>query len=361
MRNPRRTASTSAALMIGLGLVTFIAVFAASLKASVTAILDETIRADFILTGTQFAPFSSRLAEDLAGRPELAAVSPFRQNAAKIVGSVVFLSGIDPATIVQTTNIEMISGSVSSLHDPSKIIVSQNVAQANDWHTGNTLPVLFNKTGRRSFAIGGVYRTNEFLNDYAISLDAYDRNFTGLLDSTVFVKASEGVPIDRARAAIEQVARDYPNVEVHDQAQFKQQSIDQVNQILALVFVLLALAILISLFGIVNTLSLSIYERVHEIGLLRAVGMSRAQVRGMIRVEAVIIAVLGAVLGIAIGVLFGWVMQRALTDVGIDRFAVPVGQLIAFVVAAAILGVLAAVFPARRAARLDVLAAIAYE
>jgi putative ABC transport system permease protein len=361
MRNPRRTASTSAALMIGLGLVTFIAVFAASLKASVTAVLDETIRADFILTSTQFGPFSSRLAQDLAERPELAAVSPFRQNAAKVSGSVVFMSGIDPATIVQTANIEMVSGSVASLDDPSAIIVSRNVAQAHGWHAGDRLPVLFNKTGRQTFTIGGVYETNQFLNDYAISLDAYDRNFTGLLDSIVFVKAGEGVPVERARAAIDDVARDYPNVEVHDQAEFKQQSIDQVNQILILVFVLLALAIFISLFGIVNTLSLSIYERVHEIGLLRAVGMTRAQVRRMIRVEAVIIAVLGALLGVVVGVVFGWVMQRSLSDLGIERFAIPFGQLVFFVVAAAILGVGAAVFPARRAARLDVLSAIAYE
>jgi putative ABC transport system permease protein len=177
----------------------------------------------------------------------------------------------------------------------------------------------------------------------------------------VFVTAADGVPIDRARDAIVAVARNYPNVDVHNQAEFKQQSIDQVNQILVLVFVLLLLAVIISLFGIVNTLSLSIYERVHEIGLLRAVGMSRAQVRRMIRVEAVIIAVLGAVLGVVIGVVFGWVMQRSLSDVGIDRFAVPYGQLVVFIIAAAILGVGAAVSPARRAARLDVLAAIAYE
>jgi putative ABC transport system permease protein len=361
MRNPRRTASTSAALMIGLGLVTFIAVFAASLKASVSAILDETIRADFILTGTQFTPFSSRLAQDLATRPELGAVSPFRQNAAKIAGGVVFLSGVDPATIVRTTNIQMVSGSVASLDNPSTIILSRNVARSHGWQTGDTISVLFNKSGRQTFTIGGVYETNEFLNDYAVSLDAYDRNFTGLLDSIVFVTAADGVRIDRARDAIAAVARNYPNVDVHNQAEFKQQSIDQVNQILVLVFVLLLLAVIISLFGIVNTLSLSIYERVHEIGLLRAVGMSRVQVRRMIRVEAVIIAVLGAVLGIVIGLVFGWVMQRSLSDVGIDRFAVPYGQLVAFILAAAILGVGAAIFPARRAARLDVLAAIAYE
>jgi putative ABC transport system permease protein len=361
MRNPRRTASTSAALMIGLGLVTFVAVFAASLKASASAILDRTIKADFILNGKQFTPFSPRLAQDLRTGPELAAVSPFRQGPVQIKGRVTLMTGVDPATIRQVTNIEMRSGSVASLARPDTILVAGGVARVNGWRLGDAVRVLFVSGSTRSFRIGGVYVTNQLLNDYAISLDAYDQDFTQLLDSVVFVKAAPGVPVDRARAAIEAVARDYPNVEVHDQAQFKQESVDQVNQILGIVFVLLLLAIVIALFGIVNTLGLSIYERVHEIGLLRAVGMSRAQVRRMIRVEAVIIAVLGAAMGLAIGVLFGWAMQRALADLGVGTLAIPFGQMVAFLAMAAASGVLAAVWPARRAARLDVLAAISYE
>jgi putative ABC transport system permease protein len=361
MRNPRRTASTSAALMIGLGLVTFVAVFAASLKASATAVLDRTIKADFIVNGTQFMPFSPHLADALASRPELEAVSPFLQGAAKIGGGVTFVTGVDPATIGVVTNVEMRSGSVSSLGDPSAILVSRGVAQSHGWHVGDRITVLFQRTGKQPFTIGGVFATNQLLNDYAISTEAYDANFAQLLDTAVFVKASPSVPIARARAVLDQVAKDFPNVEVHDQAQFKQESVDQVNQVLAIVFVLLLLAIVISLFGIVNTLSLSIYERIHEIGLLRAVGMSRTQVRRMIRVEAVIIAVLGAVLGVVIGVLFGWAMQQALADLGVGSLAIPYAQIVVFLVLAAMAGVLAAIWPARRAARLDVLSAIAYE
>jgi putative ABC transport system permease protein len=306
-------------------------------------------------------PFSPDLARELRGRPELATVSPFRQNAVKVKGGVVFMSGVDPATIDDVTNLEMRSGSVRSLDGASTILVSRNVAQPNGWQVGDTVDVLFAKTGSHPYTIGGVFATNPLLNDYAISLDEYDRNFAGLLDSIVFVKADAGVPIERAKAAIDGVASDFPNVEVHDQAQFRQESVDQVNQILAIVFVLLLLAIVISLFGIVNTLSLSIYERVHEIGLLRAVGMSRTQVRRMIRVEAVIIAVLGAILGVVIGVLFGWAMQQALADLGVGTLAIPFGQIAVFLVLAALAGVLAAVWPARRAAKLDVLSAIAYE
>ena len=178
----------------------------------------------------------------------------------------------------------------------------------------------------------------------------------------VFVDVASGVPFDKAKADLTAfVKQNYPSVNVSDQAEFKQQQLAAIDQVFAIVYVLLLLSVIISLFGIVNTLGLSIYERVRELGLLRAVGMSRRQVKRMIRVEAVIIAVLGAVLGLAIGILFGWAMQRALSDVGIDRFAVPAGQLVAFVVVAALLGVLAAVFPARRAAKLNVLEAISYE
>jgi len=361
MRNPRRTASTSAALMIGLGLVTFVAVFAASLKASASAALDRTIKADFILNGSQFTPFSSDIAKQLDAVPQLAAVSEFRQNAAKVNGRLTFVSGVDASTLEQVTNVEMRSGSVASLQKPGTIIVSRGVAEPNGWHVGDQVHVLFARTGKQHFTVGGIFATNQLLNDYAISLQDYDQNFAQLLDSIVFVKVSDGASIEQGRAAIARVAHAFPNVEVHDQAQFKQQSVDQIDQILAIVFVLLLLAIVISLFGIVNTLSLSIYERVHEIGLLRAVGMTRRQVRGMIRVEAVVIAVLGAVLGVIVGVLFGWAMQRALTDLGVDTLAIPFGQLVVFIVLAGLAGVVAAVWPARRAARLDVLAAIAYE
>jgi putative ABC transport system permease protein len=361
MRNPRRTASTAAALMIGLGLVTFVAVFAASLKASASAILDQTVKADFILNGRQFQPFSPHLARELAASPEFHAVSPFRQAAAKVAGGLTFPTGVDPSTIADVTNIRMRAGSVASLSDPSTILVSQGAAESHRWRVGDTITVLFARTGTQLFAIGGVFATNQLLNDYVMSLDAYDRNFAQLLDTAVFVKVAPGTPLPRARATLDRLTKQFPNVEVHDQAQFKQQSVDQVNQVLAIVFVLLLLAIVISLFGIVNTLSLSIYERVHEIGLLRAVGMTRSQVRRMIRAEAVIIAVLGAVLGLGIGVLFGWAMQRALADLGVGTLAVPFAQLLAFLVLAAIAGVVAAVWPARRAARLDVLSAIAYE
>jgi putative ABC transport system permease protein len=360
MRSPRRTASTAAALMIGIGLVSFVAVFAASLRSSFSAALDETLKADFILTTGSFTPFSPQVAQDLASDPDLAAVSTFRQGQVRIAGKTDFVAGIDPATIEQVATLGVTKGSVGSL-EQADILVYDEVADTNGWGVGDEISVEFARTGVQHLTVGGLYSDNRFLGNYAVSLQTYEANFTEQLDQMVFVKAAEGVPIARARAAVEDAVAAYPNVQVNDQAEFKDQQAGFIDQLLALVSALLGLAILIALFGIVNTLGLSIFERTRELGLLRAVGMSRRQVRSMIRWESVIIAVLGAVLGVAIGVLFGWAMQQALASQGITKLTIPPVQLLVYVVLAGLAGVLAAVLPARRAARLNVLDAISYE
>jgi putative ABC transport system permease protein len=360
MRSPRRTASTAAALMIGIGLVSFVAVFAASLRSSFSAALDETLRADFILTTGSFTPFSPQVAQDLASDPDLAAVSAFRQGQVRIEGKTDFVAGIDPATIEQVATLGITKGSAGSLGQ-GDILVYDEVANTNGWGVGDDISVEFARTGVQHLTVGGLYSDNRFLGNYAVSLQTYEANFTEQLDEIVFVKAAEGVPIARARADVEDAVAAYPNVQVNDQAEFKDQQAGFIDQLLALVSALLGLAILIALFGIVNTLGLSIFERTRELGLLRAVGMSRRQVRSMIRWESVIIAVLGAVLGVAIGVLFGWAMQQALASQGITKLTIPPVQLLVYVVLAGLAGVLAAVLPARRAAKLNVLDAISYE
>jgi putative ABC transport system permease protein len=220
----------------------------------------------------------------------------------------------------------------------------------------------FARTGTKQLRVIGTFEPNALLNDYAVSLDTYGANVAQQLDTVVFLKYAPGVDQTAARAKVEAlVAQDYPSVEVNNQQETRQQYIDQVNQIFVVVYVLLILSIIISAFGIVNTLGLSIYERIRELGLLRAVGMSKRQVKRMIRVEAVIVALLGAILGLVVGILFGWALQRALSDLGIDRFSIPVGQLIVMLIAAALIGIVAAIWPARRAAKLNVLEAITYE
>jgi putative ABC transport system permease protein len=175
------------------------------------------------------------------------------------------------------------------------------------------------------------------------------------------IKSAPGVSIDAARAAVEDITQGYPNVEVQNQAEAKQTYAAQIDQLLGLVTALLALALVIAVLGITNTLALSVYERTRELGLLRAVGMTRKQTKSMIRWEAVIIVIIGALLGILIGTFFGWALVQALSDEGITEFAIPGSQLVVYVVVAALFGLIAAIPPARRAARLNVLEAIATE
>jgi putative ABC transport system permease protein len=362
MRSPRRTASTAAALMIGLGLVSMVAILAASLKASFDAALTETLKADYTLSTSSFTAFSPEVSARVAALPEVGTASVFRQNGFRVSGATSFVTAVDPATIEQVATMEVTEGSVADLTStPNGVLVFRDLAVDEGWVLGDEVPAEFASSGDVPLTIVGIFDENRLVGDYVISLESYGGLYSEQLDAFVLVKGAEGVPLDEVGAAIEDAVAEFPNVQVQDQAAFREQQAGFIDQLLALVTALLLMAILIALFGIVNTLGLSIYERTRELGLLRAVGMSRRQVKRMIRWESIIIAVFGAVLGVAIGVAFGWALQQALKNEGVSEFVVPVGQLAIYLVLAGLAGVLAAIWPARRAAKLNVLEAISYE
>jgi putative ABC transport system permease protein len=360
-RNPRRTAATASALMIGLGLVVFVAVFGASAKASTTAILDRTLKADFILTSPTFSGFSTAAAGDLRSVQDIQTVSPVRQGEVHINDGTSFVSGIDPATLPTVSELGVNGGSISDLQGTNTIAVYDKTATDNGWRLGDTIPVEFPATGTVDLKVVALYDENGLIGDYAISLDTFDANVAQQLDIFVLVKAEPGADLAAVRSNIETALKPYPNVEVQDQAQFRDKYATFLNQILNLVTALLLFAVFIALFGVMNTLYLSIYERTRELGLLRAVGLTRRQTRSMVRWEAVIISVMGALLGVVIGIAFGWALQQALEPEGFTELGIPGGQLVFYVVFAAVLGVFFAIFPARRAAKLNVLEAISYE
>ncbi len=360
MRNPRRTAATAAALTVGLALVATVSVLAASIKSSAADVVDKYLAADYIISTSSFKTISTDLATRLSKVPELAAVSALQTGDWRFQGQTRQLDAGDPASLGKVLKLDITAGDLGGL-SRGEVLVDETQAKDKHLKVGDTLPMTFARTGTRDLRVGGTYAKNQLLGNYLISTATYDANFTDRLDFVVLAKAAPGVPPAASRAAVEQVTKDFPNIDLRDQAEFKQQQEKQVNQILGLVSALLALSIIIALFGIVNTLALSVFERTRELGLLRAVGMGRRQVRSMIRGESVIIAVLGAVLGLAVGVLFGWAIVAGLNDQGITHVVIPGGQLVVYVILAAIAGVVAAVFPARRAARLDVLAAISTE
>ncbi len=360
MRNPRRSASTAAALMIGLGLVAMVAILAASLKASFDVALNDTLKADLILSASSSVPFSPDAAATTNQVPGVAAVSEFRQGGFRVNGSTAFLTAVDPSTVGQVTSLKESPGSIQALAS-GDVLVFDNVATKNAWVVGDPLPAAFGTVGKAPLTIGGTYDENRLVGNYVVSLGTYQKYFPEQLDSYVMVKLQPGADPQTVQRGIEDATRSFGNIEVQDQTAFRDKQAGFINQLVGLITALLAMAILIALFGIVNTLGLSIFERTRELGLLRAVGMSRRQVRSMIRWESVIIAILGAVLGIAVGVAFGWSLQQALASQGVTELRIPGGQLVLYLVLAGLAGVLAAILPARRAARLNVLRAISYE
>lgn len=365
MRNPRRTSATAAALMIGVAIVGFFTVFASSAKATVNAQVDRAFTADFVLTTGfgfgAFGGFSPDLGRQIAELPEVEASTPLRFGEMEIEGAADFLVAFDPDTVLDLFELDPREGAFTDL-DADGIAVSQRYADREDWRLGTKVKVEF-PNGERRLTIRTIYGTGERegLSDFALSLDGFALGFTEQIDNQVYVRLADGVSPAEGRKALEKVATPYPNAEIQDQTEFKEEFSGQINQILGLIYVLLGLAVFIALIGIANTLALSVHERTRELGLLRAVGMSRRQLRSSVRWEAVIIAVLGTLIGLTIGVFFGWAVIKALRDQGFEMFAASVGQLVVIVIAAGVAGVVAALFPARRAARLDVLRAISTE
>jgi putative ABC transport system permease protein len=235
------------------------------------------------------------------------------------------------------------------------------VARDKHLQIGDTVTAVFASSGTKPLRVALIYGENRPAGDYILGIDAYEANFGNHYDSQVFVKKAPGVSTASAEAAVKRVAKEYPGAKVLDRAGYKQEQTKPVNQLLALVYVLLALAILIALLGIANTLALSIFERTRELGILRAVGMTRSQLRSTTRWESVIIALQGTVLGLIVGIFFGWSLVRALHGKGIDQFSLPVTSLILVIVLAGVAGVVAAIWPGRRAAKLDVLRAVSAE
>jgi putative ABC transport system permease protein len=358
MRNPRRTASTASALMIGLGLVATVSVVFASVRASLADLLNEQLSADFVISANSFTPFSLDVAGRLDERPEIGAVSGLRVGEWQYQGDGKQLQSVNPRTIADLVDIEMRTGSVASLARGA-VLVDHDEAEAEGWKTGDVIQMTFARTGVRPVVLGGTYDDNALLGDTIVSTETYQQNFTDALDVAVLVKAARGVAVAEAREAVDAVLKDYPNVKGETRDQYLASQNRQINQALLFVYSLLGLAVIIAVIGIVNTMALSVFERTREVGLLRSIGMSRRQLRRMVRWESVVVSLFGATLGMVVGILFGGALSRSLADEGITAYRIPVVSLVIFMVVAALAGMVAAILPARRAARLDVLAAIA--
>ena len=361
VRNPRRTASTASALMIGLALVVGVTVVAESAIRSFDGALHNAVKADFAVYSHSVA-LSPELAARLRERPELGVVSEMRVGEFELAGTsgVQQVTAIDGATIGSTFDLGYSRGALAALSDGG-VLVSETKASEHGWEVGDVLSMRFARTGVQPIRIVGTYADDELEDQgFLLSLRDYERNYTDQRDVRVLVSSAPGVATSQARAAIEEVTAAFPNARVNDRAGYVAEIKGALDIVLALVAILLGLAVLIATLGIVNTVALSVVERTRELGLLRAVGMSRRQLRAMIRWESVTIALIGGVLGVAAGMQIGTTLSRSLGDM-ITSVTFPWLRLALFLVFAVLAGVAAAVLPARRAARLDVLAAVSHE
>ena len=364
MRNPKRTAASASALMIGVGLVSFITILAASTTASVNSTIDRSFAGDIVIDsgGGLSGGVSPGLARQLNRLPQVSAATGVGIGAAAIFGKAEQISAVDPATAGKIFDVRPLRGSIGALGQTA-IAVYSGVAAAHHLTLGSTVPVLFKDTGLQKLRVALIYGDSIAAPAprYFLSTPAFDANFTIRFDSQVFVKKAPAVTTAAALAAVRKIAAGYSGTAVMDQSAYKQSRAKPIQQELMLVYALLALAVLIALLGIGNTLALSIFERTRELGLMRAVGMTRRQLRATIRWESVIIALQGTLLGLLIGVFFGWALVLAMKDQGLAVFSLPVLSLLIVVVLAAVAGVVAAILPSRRAAKLNILHAIVSE
>ncbi len=357
MRNPRRTATTAAALMVGLALVSTVSILGDSAKASIDKIIQGAVGADLVVQQTEgFTGFPTAVGTTVGALPQVKTVDVLRFDAAKVGAETTFITAVPPRAVGTTLTLTRKSGVLAL--SPGVVLASESEAKARSLAPGDTVTVTYSKGAKETVRLGGTYADNQLIGPYLFDQSAAKR-FTVQLDGVLLVRASSGTTVAALRGAVDKAIAPYPMVEAQTADDFAAGVADQINVVITIISVLLLLSIVIAVLGIVNTLALAVIERTRELGLLRAVGLSRRQTRRMITVEAVIVSVFGALLGIAVGSAFGITLQRALADQGITELRFPVVRLVTYVAIAGVAGVVAALLPARRAARLDVLEAVA--
>jgi putative ABC transport system permease protein len=367
LRNPSRTTTTAAALMIGVALVTFVATFASAISKSVDQAIDESFAADLVLVNTDgFSRIPGGVAEAVGKVEGVETVSPVASTDARINGvGKQLVNAIEPSTINKIANLEWKEGSDATLAQLGRdgVIAESDWAKDNGFEVGDQVTVTTPTDKQVIYTIQGTARDEPglFVESIAVPHEIFARDFGIDQQDSVFVAFSPRANTAAARAGVDRVlAGEFPNVESRSQEQLKDDQREQINQLVLLIYALLALSILVSLFGVVNTLILTIHERTRELGMLRAIGTSRAQVRQMIRYESVITAMIGAIIGSVIGLVLAIVAVKALEDEGLV-LSVPYPLLVIMLILAGIAGVAAAIAPARRASRLNVIEALQYE
>ncbi len=359
-RAPRRTSSSASALMIGVALVSSTAVFASSLRASLINTLESAISADYIVTDASFQGLSPVVSETLAAVPELDAVTPIRGITGQVDGNTKNFGAVDPVAFDKLVDPDLIDGTIADL-GPNELLLQKDPANDLGATVGSTVDVTFQNGAQQTLTVAGIYGDATFGN-WLISLDTLaEVSDAPARDFFVIAKLADGVDAATGDAAVEAAMADFPQANVQTNAEFLDSQEAQINQLLLIITMLLAFAILIAILGISITLALGVFERTREIGLLRAVGMNKRQIRRSVRWEAVIVSIFGAIVGIVVGTFLGVVLSLAVPEDVISKLAFNPTIIVVILIGAVIAGLFAALYPSYKASNMNVLEAIATE
>ncbi|GAA2444815.1 ABC transporter permease [Streptomyces glaucus] len=359
LRNPRRTAATASALMIGLTLITGMTVMAGSLQRSIDKMASAAIEADYVVSMANGNELSPDVEQRLKRTDGVTATSPLRNAPARVGGGTEYLTGVDGATIGRLTDLAVRDGSFTV--GGSRVVVDGDTAKSHGWRAGSRFTVAHEDGARQQLTVAGVYEGNDMIRGIMLDTAALAPHDPDPADMQVLVKTADGAS-DAAKDRLERALGANPAIRVQDKEDISREIAQMFTLVLNMLYGLLAMAVIVAVLGVVNTLAMSVFERSQEIGMLRAIGLDRGGVKRMVRLESLVISLFGGVLGVGLGVFFGWAAGELLgTRMPTYELVLPWGRMALFLLLAAAVGVLAALWPARRAARLNMLQAIKAE
>jgi putative ABC transport system permease protein len=359
VRNPRRTAATASALMIGLTLITGMTVMAGSLQKAIDKMASDSIRADYVVSmanSTSLSPDVERKLRDTEG---VTATSPLRNAPARIDGETEFLTGVTGATIGDLTELPVKDGTFKVGGD--RVVVDEDTAKSHGWTAGSTFTASFEDGAKERLTVAGVYQPNEMMRGIMLDLPTLAPHQSDPADMQVMVKTADGASA-ATKDRLEKTLGSNPAIRVQDKQDISNEIAQMFTMMLNMLYGLLAMAVIVAVLGVINTLAMSVFERSQEIGMLRAIGLGRTGIKRMVRLESLVISLFGGVLGVGLGVFFGWAAGELMANsLATYELVLPWARMAVFLLLAATVGVLAALWPARRAARLNMLAAIKSE
>ncbi|MFJ4205985.1 ABC transporter permease [Streptomyces sviceus] len=359
VRNPRRTAATASALMIGLTLITGMTVMAGSLQKSIDKMASAAVKADYVVSMANGNELSPDVEKKLAKVDDVTAVSPLRNAPSRIDGETEYLTGVNGSAIGKLTDLKVDSGAFEV--GGNQVVVDQETAKSRGWKAGSALTVHYEDGKSQKLTVAGVYEGNELISGIMVDSATLTPHLTDVSDMQVMLKTSEGASA-ATKDRLEKALGSNPAIKVQDKKDLSESIAQMFTLMLNMLYGLLAMAVIVAVLGVINTLAMSVFERSQEIGMLRAIGLDRKGIKRMVRLESLVISLFGGVLGIGLGVFFGWAAGELLgTKMATYELVLPWARMAVFLLLAATVGILAALWPARRAARMNMLAAIKAE